>query len=321
MRDGSELTAKVRLGEPELVQEAASRALGLRVFRDRRAALTYTRDLRPRALEALRRRVGRARQARRARRANALPPIRRCSRRRCPSSISGRSGGRRGRRHGRARTLQARARRRRAGSRRKVTNSEGATWSRVLGATAFATTDGFAGGYRGSYQSLVVEPLCDDADRQEAQRLLVDRRSLLVTSTRSRGGRPRGRAPHGRHARLARRSTPASCRSCSIRRRAGARCARSSRHLGRRVLAQVELPRRPRGHAGRVAARHDRRRSADPARPRLAPVRRRRAGVAQERRRRRRRLEDRISSTSTRRASSAARRPAAPGAASAARRT
>jgi PmbA protein len=43
-----------------------------------------------------------------------------------------------------------------------VTNSEGATWSRVLGATAFATSGGFVGGYRGSYASLVVEPLCDD---------------------------------------------------------------------------------------------------------------------------------------------------------------
>jgi PmbA protein len=32
----------------------------------------------------------------------------------------------------------------------------------VLGATAFATSGGFVGGYRGSYASLVVEPLCDD---------------------------------------------------------------------------------------------------------------------------------------------------------------
>src|SRR5262249_42764679 len=46
----------------------------------------------------------------------------------------------------------------------KVTNSEGATFSRVAGATAFATTDGFSAGYRGTYLSLVVEPICDDAD-------------------------------------------------------------------------------------------------------------------------------------------------------------
>ena len=51
--DRSELTAKVRLGEPELVQEAGSRALGLRVLRGGRRAVTYTSDLRREALEAL----------------------------------------------------------------------------------------------------------------------------------------------------------------------------------------------------------------------------------------------------------------------------
>src|SRR6185503_17495458 len=50
---------------------------------------------------------------------------------------------------------------------KRVTNSEGATWSRVLGATAFATSGGFIGGYRGSYASLVVEPLCDDTTDPE----------------------------------------------------------------------------------------------------------------------------------------------------------
>src|SRR5436853_3043156 len=45
--EGSELSVKVRLGEPELVQEAASKALGLRVFRDRRVAVTYTSDFGP----------------------------------------------------------------------------------------------------------------------------------------------------------------------------------------------------------------------------------------------------------------------------------
>src|SRR3954469_16160316 len=53
VRDGSELTAKVRLGEPELVQEAGSRSLGLRVLRGGRRAVTYTSDLRHEALEAL----------------------------------------------------------------------------------------------------------------------------------------------------------------------------------------------------------------------------------------------------------------------------
>src|SRR5262245_24732516 len=53
VRDGSELTAKIRLGEPELVQEAGSRALGLRVLKGAKRAVTYTSDLRRESLEAL----------------------------------------------------------------------------------------------------------------------------------------------------------------------------------------------------------------------------------------------------------------------------
>ena len=45
VRDGTELEVKVRLGEPELIKEAGSRALGLRVIKDQRAAVTYTSDL------------------------------------------------------------------------------------------------------------------------------------------------------------------------------------------------------------------------------------------------------------------------------------
>ncbi|MFA9411135.1 MAG: PmbA/TldA family metallopeptidase, partial [Deltaproteobacteria bacterium] len=42
---GSHLSVKVRMGEPELVEEAGSRALGLRVMIGQRVASTYTSDL------------------------------------------------------------------------------------------------------------------------------------------------------------------------------------------------------------------------------------------------------------------------------------
>ncbi len=42
---GWELSAKVRLGEPELVEEAGSRSIALRVMRDQRVGLTSTSDL------------------------------------------------------------------------------------------------------------------------------------------------------------------------------------------------------------------------------------------------------------------------------------
>src|SRR5439155_15905323 len=51
VREGSELEVKVRLGEPELVQEASSRALGLRVFWRTRAATSYSSDFTPAGIE------------------------------------------------------------------------------------------------------------------------------------------------------------------------------------------------------------------------------------------------------------------------------
>src|SRR6516165_2686890 len=45
LRSGAELSAKVRKGEPELVEEAGTRSAGLRVIQDRRVATTSTSDL------------------------------------------------------------------------------------------------------------------------------------------------------------------------------------------------------------------------------------------------------------------------------------
>ena len=45
LRSGAELSAKVRKGEPELVEEAGTRAAGLRVIQGRRVASTSTSDL------------------------------------------------------------------------------------------------------------------------------------------------------------------------------------------------------------------------------------------------------------------------------------
>jgi PmbA protein len=165
VRDGSELTAKVRLGEPELVQEASSRGLGLRVLKGGRRAVTYTSDLRREALEALcAETVALAELAEPDE--YALPPDPALLAKEFPeldlydpavAEVEAAWALRE------AKNGEAAARR----SDARVTNSEGATWSRVLGATAFATSGGFVGGYRGSYASLVVEPLCDDTTDPE----------------------------------------------------------------------------------------------------------------------------------------------------------
>lgn len=158
--DSSELTTKVRLGEPELVQEAGSRSLTLRVLRGGRRAVTFTSDLRREALEALcKETVTLADYAEPD--ACALPPDPSLLATSIPEldlydpnvaevdaawaikqAVAGEAAARK---HD-----------------KRVTNSEGATWSRLLLASALATSGGFVGGYRGSYASLVVEPLCDD---------------------------------------------------------------------------------------------------------------------------------------------------------------
>lgn len=160
VRDGSELTVKIRMGQPELVQEAGSRAVGLRVFKHGRRAVTYTSDLRSRSLESfVAESVALAALAEpdehgrlpdpdelarelpeldlydeAVARVDAAWAMKQC--------IAGEKAA--------------------LGFDKRVTNSEGATWSRTVGATAFATSGGFAGGYRGSYASFYVEPLCDD---------------------------------------------------------------------------------------------------------------------------------------------------------------
>src|SRR5438445_13852958 len=45
LRSGAELSARVRLGKPELVEEAGHRSAGLRVMKGKRVATTSTSDL------------------------------------------------------------------------------------------------------------------------------------------------------------------------------------------------------------------------------------------------------------------------------------
>jgi PmbA protein len=162
VRDGAELEVKVRLGEPELIKEAGSRALGLRVVKDHRAAVTYTSDFAPAAMERFAREsVDLA--------ALAEPdplgdlPAHEDMARELPELDLWDDGvlaldvgeGIRRARAGEAAALKLD---------KRVTNSDGAIFGRTVGAAAFATSAGFSGSARGTHVSLVVEPLCDDAD-------------------------------------------------------------------------------------------------------------------------------------------------------------
>lgn len=162
VRDGAELEVKLRKGDPELVKEAGSRGLGLRVLKDERAALTYTSDFETRAMrEFAEESVALCRLAEpdplaalpdRADMARALPELDLWDESVLSIDVA---EAMRWTRMGEQAAFAFDAR---------VTNSEGASFGRGVGATAFASSAGFSGGYRGSHVSFVVEPVCDDAE-------------------------------------------------------------------------------------------------------------------------------------------------------------
>lgn len=161
VRDGSELTAKVRLGEPELLQEAGSRAVGLRIFKELRSAVTYTSDLRPEALERWVAEAVELAKLSEPDELNTLPDggfatelqdldlyDANCEALQASEALA----------------VAIAAEKAAMQSDPRITNSQGATWSRALGGSAFANTAGFVGGLRGSYVSFSVEPVCDEPD-------------------------------------------------------------------------------------------------------------------------------------------------------------
>ncbi len=159
--DGTELAVKVRLGQPELIQEAGSRGLGLRVFRDRRQAITFTSDLRPHALERFAADTVAMARLSEPDELHVLPDPDELARELPELDLYDPSSEYLDASEAKSRAV--RGEQAALSHDARVTNSEGATYSRVLGAMAFATSGGFAGGYRGSYSSLTVEPVCDDA--------------------------------------------------------------------------------------------------------------------------------------------------------------
>ncbi|MCA9608109.1 MAG: TldD/PmbA family protein [Myxococcales bacterium] len=162
--EGSHLSTKVRLGEPELVEEAGSRALGLRVMLGQQVAVSYTSDLTDRGIERF---VEDAIELARLSQPDefAGPPD--------PSLLSTPDqhadlslwddavGG------VDAATALAHAKAAEAAARQadeRITNSEGSTFTRAAGGRVLVTSGGFAGATQGTYASLSVHPVADDAD-------------------------------------------------------------------------------------------------------------------------------------------------------------
>jgi PmbA protein len=153
-RSGSELSTKVRLGEPELVEEAAHRGVGMRVIRDQRVAMTSTSDLSPRGIERF---VSDAMELLDVAQPDPFAgPADPSLYAKAPFPSGGEIT---------AEQAVALARRGEAAAREadaRITNSEGATFSRTAGAFGLVLSSGFSGGYATSYASLVVTPIADD---------------------------------------------------------------------------------------------------------------------------------------------------------------
>lgn len=162
VKDGAEMSAKVRLGEPELVEEAQSRAVGIRVLVDNRQAVTSTSDLREEALANLVAETVKLASVAEPDEHAGLPDPSLYAKGIPDLDLYDEKVGGIDAAFALAQAKAAEAAAR--GFDPRITNSEGASFSRVTGAAAFATSGGFSGGYLGSYVGLSVEPIADDED-------------------------------------------------------------------------------------------------------------------------------------------------------------
>ncbi|HKU39030.1 MAG TPA: metallopeptidase TldD-related protein [Polyangiales bacterium] len=162
--EGAHLSVKVRMGEPELVEEAGSKSLGLRVMRGQQVAVTYTSDL---TESGLTRFIEDAVELAKLSQPDpfAGPPS---------AELLSRAA-----QHtdlelfdprvdeidaARAIDMAKRAEAVALKHDPRLTNSEGATVSRQAGASALVTSGGFQGGVRGTYASIAVHPVAEDTD-------------------------------------------------------------------------------------------------------------------------------------------------------------
>ncbi|HEX7476750.1 MAG TPA: metallopeptidase TldD-related protein [Polyangiales bacterium] len=162
--EGAHLSVKVRMGEPELVEEAGSKSLGLRVMRGQQVAVTYTSDLTPAGLSRF---IEDALELAKLSQPDpfAGPP---------DASLLSKPAERPALDlydpaihqidAARALDMAKRAEHAALSSDTRLRNSEGATMTRQAGASALVTSGGFSGGTRGTYASLAVHPVADDDD-------------------------------------------------------------------------------------------------------------------------------------------------------------
>jgi len=161
LRSGAELSARVRLGKPELVEEAAHRSAGLRVMKGRRVATTSTSDLTEAGVQRF---VADALELAELSQEDpfagpADEPL--LDPRDAPDlDLFDPRGGAVD--AAEAIATAKTAERAALDFDPRIANSDGATFGRTAGGAALVLSSGFRAAYKGSYQSLSVVPLVED---------------------------------------------------------------------------------------------------------------------------------------------------------------
>lgn len=163
VRSGAELSAKVRKGAPELVEEAGTRAAGLRVIQGKRVASTSTSDLTEAGIDRfVSDAVELATLSQEDPFAGPADPKLLCDPSSAPDlDLYDPAGGSidAAQAIATAKAAEAAA----IASDPRITNSEGATFGRTAGGVAMVLSSGFRATSSGSYQSLSVVPVAADA--------------------------------------------------------------------------------------------------------------------------------------------------------------
>jgi len=162
LRSGAELSAKVRKGEPELVEEAGTRSAGLRVIKGKRVASTSTSDLTDHGIERF---VSDAIElvglSQEDPFAGPADPKLLCDPSAAPDlDLYDPAGGAIDAARAIAMSREGEAAAFAFDSR--ISNSEGATFGRTAGGSAIVLSSGFRASMKGSYASLTVVPVAAD---------------------------------------------------------------------------------------------------------------------------------------------------------------
>lgn len=159
---GSEFSVSVRKQKIEHLREATSRGMGLRVFKGGRQAIIHSSDLTPEAIDRVVMEVLAMASVTDSDPANGLPED---ATGREWTEVAGRfDPGVADIPPELAIELARRCEQSSFDFDPRVTNSDGASFSRTTGVRALANSLGFAGAYRSSGVSLVVEAICDDTE-------------------------------------------------------------------------------------------------------------------------------------------------------------